>query len=152
MSDLRAASKLVLRKSLKGLMWSSLVKRTWLAMFCMILHMRVRPLFILSVGCWSMMPDSQGDTAQHTHQPPPGSSSHPLTLTSLLFTDTILINYYYKWPNAISLQVVSFISFTKGREGKRKRGKREEKAKGRNGGASELEKRILSKQNESLIG
>ncbi len=57
------ASKLALRKSLKGLICCSLVKRTWLAMFCMILHIRVRPRFIRDVGCWSIIPSSHGATA-----------------------------------------------------------------------------------------
>ncbi len=55
-----AKSKFPLRKSLKYFMWTSLVKRRLLAMFCKILHMSVRPRFILGVGSMSTRPYSWG--------------------------------------------------------------------------------------------
>ena len=45
------ASKFCFKKSLNGLICCSFVKSTWLAIFCMILHIKVRPLFIRGVGC-----------------------------------------------------------------------------------------------------
>ena len=60
----RPTGKFSFRKlSLKMRMCCSLVKSTWLAMFCMTLHMRVRPRFMRGVGCLSIMPDLYGDTA-----------------------------------------------------------------------------------------
>ncbi len=56
------ASKLLFRKSLKGLICCSFVNSTWLAIFCMILHISVRPRFIRGVGCCSIIPDSHGET------------------------------------------------------------------------------------------
>ena len=55
-----AKSKFPLRKSLKYFMWTSLVKRRLLAMFCKILHISVRPRFILGVGSMSTRPYSCG--------------------------------------------------------------------------------------------
>ena len=60
LTNLRPDSKIDFKKSLKGLICCSFVKSTWLAMFCMILHMRVKPRFIREVGCCSIMPDSLG--------------------------------------------------------------------------------------------
>ena len=42
----------------------SLVKSRWLAMFCMILHISVRPRFIRGVGSFSTIPDSYGETGK----------------------------------------------------------------------------------------
>ena len=55
-----AKSKFALKKSLKYFMWTSLVKSKLLAMFCNILHMSVRPRFILGVGSISTKPYSCG--------------------------------------------------------------------------------------------
>jgi len=65
-TNLLAASKLVFRKSLNGLMCNSLVKRTWLAMFCMILHISVKPRLMRGDGWTSTIPDSHGDTDRRT--------------------------------------------------------------------------------------
>jgi len=57
-------SKLAFSMSLKPLIWFSLVKSRWLAMFCIILHIRVRPRFIFCVASTSIMPDSYGETVK----------------------------------------------------------------------------------------
>ena len=62
------ASKLVFNISLKALIWFSLVNSKWLAMFCMILHWRVRPRFIFGAGSRSIIPDSYGDTEIYIDQ------------------------------------------------------------------------------------